>query len=438
VAPPPTRRWLHVALSLATLATTTYIGFEHFASFLSDFGTRRIVVRSMGAVVVGLYYSVTILAILGAHEMGHYLACRYYRINASWPYFIPAPITMIGTFGAFIKIRQPILNKRQLFDVGIAGPLAGFAVALPALVIGLAMSRVTRLPPTFQGLELGEPLLFRAITALIWGPIPDGYSLNLHPVALAAWFGLLATLLNLFPMGQLDGGHIAYAVLGRRSRHVTLAMVVIAVGLTFVSLSWVVWTILMVVMLWIFGLNHPPTLDEDVPLDAGRRRLALVATGTLQPGGRAPEKSFRNLDVEALVEAFRVNAAGPALVARHVLPLLPRDGRSVFAALSARVGSIGDNRLGGWHAYRASKAALNMIVRTLAVELARTRPEAICVALHPGTVDTDLSRPFQKGVPEGRLLTPAQSAERLTAVLDGLTPGDSGGFFAWDGKPIPW
>lgn len=167
-------------------------------------------------------------------------------------------------------------------------------------------------------------------------------------------------------------------------------------------------------------------------------RLALVATGTLQPGGRAPEKSFRNLGIEALVEAFRVNAAGPAMVAKHVLPLLPKDGRSVFAALSARVGSIGDNRMGGWHAYRASKAALNMMVRTLAVELARTRPEAVCVALHPGTVDTELSRPFQKGVPEGRLMTPAQSAERLMAVLDGLTPADSGGLFAWDGKPIPW
>jgi len=166
--------------------------------------------------------------------------------------------------------------------------------------------------------------------------------------------------------------------------------------------------------------------------------LVIVATGRLQVAGKGPEKSWRALESEALAEAFRVNAIGPALVAKHFLPLLPRDRRAVFAALSARVGSIGDNRLGGWYGYRASKAALNQLVRTLSVELARQRPQALCVALHPGTVATGLSAPFQGGVAEDKLFTPDFAAERLLRVIDGLEPHQTGGFFAWDGEAIPW
>lgn len=166
--------------------------------------------------------------------------------------------------------------------------------------------------------------------------------------------------------------------------------------------------------------------------------LVFVATGQLHGPGLSPEKSWRSLNPEALMAAFQVNAVGPALVAKHFLPRLARDRRAVFAALSARVGSIGDNRLGGWHGYRASKAALNQMIRTLAIELARQRPQAICVALHPGTVATALSAPFQGGVAQEKLFTPDFAAERLLAVLDGLTPADSGGFFAWDGASVPW
>ena len=164
----------------------------------------------------------------------------------------------------------------------------------------------------------------------------------------------------------------------------------------------------------------------------------VVATGRLGAPGRSPEKNMRALDAAALGEMFSVNAIGPALVAKHLLPLTPRDRPSLFAALSARVGSIGDNRLGGWYGYRASKAALNMLVRTLAIEHARTRPLGICVAIHPGTVDTPLSAPFQAGVPPEKLFTPARSAASLLAVMDRLRPADTGGFFAWDGAPIPW
>ena len=150
----------------------------------------------------------------------------------------------------------------MLFDIGIAGPIAGFLVAVPALIFGLTMSHVVRVPQNVPLLELGEPLLFKIMSTLIWGSVPAGYSLNLHPVAFAAWFGLLATALNLFPVGQLDGGHISYAVLGRYSTYVTLATVGVALGLTWFSTSWLVWTVLMIVMLARFGPRHPPTIDE--------------------------------------------------------------------------------------------------------------------------------------------------------------------------------
>lgn len=164
--------------------------------------------------------------------------------------------------------------------------------------------------------------------------------------------------------------------------------------------------------------------------------LILVATGVLH-SGEEPERTYKAMTAEHLLRDYRINTVGPALVMKHFAPLMPRDRRAVLAALSARVGSIGDNRLGGWHSYRASKAALNMLLRNVAVELGRSHPQAVVAGLHPGTVDTGLSKPFQKGVAEGKLFTPAYSAERLLAVLDGLTPADSGGVFAWDGARIP-
>ena len=165
----------------------------------------------------------------------------------------------------------------------------------------------------------------------------------------------------------------------------------------------------------------------------------VVATGLLHGEGVTPEKSLRTLDPEALMTLFRINAVGPALIAKHLLPLTPRDRVSVFAALSARVGSISDNRLGGWYGYRASKAALNMLIATLAIEHRRSRPQGICVALHPGTVETRLSEPFRHGASNAPArLAPAASAKALISVMDGLVPGDTGRFFAWDGRPIAW
>jgi NAD(P)-dependent dehydrogenase (short-subunit alcohol dehydrogenase family) len=166
----------------------------------------------------------------------------------------------------------------------------------------------------------------------------------------------------------------------------------------------------------------------------GTPDLVVVATGLLHDGERGPEKALRDLDPAWLAEQYAINAIGPALVAKHFLPVMPRSGRSVFAVLSARVGSISDNRLGGWYGYRASKAALNQFVRTLAVEDKRRNDRGIVVALHPGTVDTRLSQPFRQS---GRdIFTPGRAAVQLLDVLDGLKPQDSGKFFAWDGTEI--
>lgn len=186
-------------------------------------------------------------------------------------------------------------------------------------------------------------------------------------------------------------------------------------------------------------LQEPTLADAAAQLSRiGLVTRIVVATGQLHGPGLGPEKSMRALSLDSLVSLFAVNAAGPALVGKHLLPLTPKTRPSLFAVLSARVGSIGDNQLGGWYSYRASKAALNMLVRGLAIEHRRTRPLGICVALHPGTVDTALSAPFQSGVREGGLFTPAQSAAALLAVMDGLGPEANGGFFAWDGAPVAW
>jgi len=190
---------------------------------------------------------------------------------------------------------------------------------------------------------------------------------------------------------------------------------------------------------------HLDLLDETTIAQAathiariGQPTRIIVATGVLSDANLAPEKSMRALNADAMARSFAINAIGPALIAKHLLPLTPRDRPSLFAALSARVGSIGDDRLGGWYGYRASKAALNMMVRNLAIEHRRTRPLGVCVALHPGTVKTRLSAPFENPARSDAALTPDRSAAALLEVIDRLGPDDSGGFFAWDGERIEW
>ena len=263
------------ALFATTVVTTTFVGHGMYSAFLGAVSDAAV----SASWAQGAWYSLTILAILGTHEMGHYFACRYYGIDASVPYFLPAP-AITGTFGAFIRIRQRIPTKPMLFDIGAAGPIAGFVVAVPALFAGLALSHVVPARPLEAGetvIELGEPLLFQAAAWIVWGDALSGHAIHLHPMGFAAWFGLLATALNLFPIGQLDGGHITYAALGARSTTVTLGGIAMLVGLSVFSLSWIPWTVLLLATLLVFGPRHPRTLDDAVPLDRPRR---LVALGT--------------------------------------------------------------------------------------------------------------------------------------------------------------
>jgi len=279
VSPPPRWQdplgWHAVALCL-TIVSTTFVGGMHWAAFTG--GDAAAADPSSAAFWIGgLAFSAPVLAILGFHELGHYAACRYYDVDASLPWFLPAPLPLTGTLGAFIRLREPIPHPRALFDIAVAGPLAGFVVAVPLLVAGIAWSRVVALPADGGGLVLGDPLLFQLIERVIWGAIPDEQALYVHPMGLAAWFGLLATALNLFPFGQLDGGHITYAVFGRRARWLSAATIVATVALAYGSLSWGAWSVLLLLMAAVHGVGHPPTLDDAQPLDRGRLALAVVA-----------------------------------------------------------------------------------------------------------------------------------------------------------------
>ena len=257
------------------MLTTTLLGAEHYASFVSEFLTREVAV-SWDLVWPALGYSAAILGILGAHEMGHYLTCRRYDVDASLPFFIPF-ISLTGTMGAVIKIREAFPTRAALFDIAIAGPIGGFVVLVPLLFWGMGMSNVIPIPADMHGVSLGEPLLFRLAAWMEFGHIPDGHSVNIHPIVFAAWFGMLATAWNLLPFGQLDGGHLIYATLGDRSRFFSYITVVVAIVMCFISYSWIAMTVMMVLMLFLLGPRHPRVLDEHQPLGPVRYALAVAA-----------------------------------------------------------------------------------------------------------------------------------------------------------------
>ncbi len=218
----------------------------------------------------GLPFALTLLGILLAHELGHYLACVFYRVDASLPYFLPAP-TFAGTFGAFIRIRAPIYSKRVLFDIGIAGPLAGFALLLPLLAIGLAYSKIIPGIGHQGSLSFGTPGLLWILQAAIF-PNTAGADIYLHPVARAAWIGILATALNLLPIGQLDGGHILYSLVGEKHRAMSRIFIVLLIPLGFLWWVWWLWA----AFLFFFGMRHPAIYDN-TDLGAGRRSLGWLA-----------------------------------------------------------------------------------------------------------------------------------------------------------------
>jgi membrane-associated protease RseP (regulator of RpoE activity) len=275
-------RWaLHWCLLGLTLITTTIVGVVFAEAFKNGrldvdqyVGVYSLLVQHPALLLEGIPFSLTLLTILLAHEMGHYFASRYYGIDASLPYFLPAPSPLpIGTLGAFIRIRSPIYTLRALFDVGIAGPLAGFVMLLPALIIGVAQSKVVAGPHQEGDLIFGAPAILQLLEKIFFPGVKSS-EIMLHPVARAAWAGMLATALNLFPIGQLDGGHILYAFVGRRHKLLSRCFLAALVTLALVTRtwSWLVWAGL----LFFFALRHP-TIFDDTPLDRNRVLLGIAA-----------------------------------------------------------------------------------------------------------------------------------------------------------------
>ena len=257
-----------IVLFLLTVFTTLWAGAYATRSNPKE-GPLQFLLGDPAALLKGLPFAGTLLGILVTHEFGHYLFSRIHRVPASLPLFIPGPPHFIGTFGAVIRMRSPILSRRALFDIGVAGPIAGFVVAVVALVIGLSLSKVVTNEAVY-GLHLGEPLLLQFVSWLVLGPLPQGYDVVLHPVGFAAWFGLFVTSLNLIPIGQLDGGHVAYALWGPRQRTVALAMLPILLVLGFMPGGWPGW-FLWAGMAGLVGLGHPPVRDPRAAL--GRTRI---------------------------------------------------------------------------------------------------------------------------------------------------------------------
>jgi len=219
----------------------------------------------------GFPFAFALMAILMAHELGHYIVARRQGMNVTLPYFIPAP-SLIGTFGAFIKMRSPARDRRVLLDIGAAGPLVGVVVSIPLLVLGLRLSEVKMIEGQ-MGATLGSSLLLSFISWLVFGPIPEGYDVVIHPVGFAGWIGLLVTSLNLLPVGQLDGGHVAYALLGERQNRISKFVFLGLLGLgVFGWQGWLFWGFL----LWIMGFRHPPPLEWWVSLDRKRKVLGWL------------------------------------------------------------------------------------------------------------------------------------------------------------------
>jgi membrane-associated protease RseP (regulator of RpoE activity) len=254
---------IHLILFLLTVASTLFVGGFSYTS-----------ARGLSySVVDGLSYSFPIMSILLAHEMGHYFMSRRYGVPATLPYFIPFPFSPFGTFGAIIKMKGIIINKKALFDIGVAGPLSGFIVSVPFIVLGIKMSKIQALTGDFSYVQLGDPLLFTILQKIMIGEVPKGSDVLLHPFGYAGWVGLFVTALNLLPVGQLDGGHVIYAVFGERSKWVFGASIMVMGALAvFYNPGW----LLLVILLLIFGMHHPEPFDMETELDVKRKIIAFI------------------------------------------------------------------------------------------------------------------------------------------------------------------
>jgi membrane-associated protease RseP (regulator of RpoE activity) len=260
----------NVILFLATVLTTLVVGVIGPTNWVNP----MVFLLHPQLLLRGIPFAFTLLLILGVHEFGHYLTARRYGASVSLPYFIPAPPPFpFGTLGAIISMRSPARDRNSLFDIAVAGPLAGLVVAVPALLLGLTWSQVAKVPAGAV-VTFGDSLLMRVLTWLVFGPIPAGMDVFVHPVALAGWVGLFVTALNLFPVGQLDGGRIAYALFGDWHRRISIATFVslIVLGVVFSSVNWIVFAGLILLLM---GFHHAPPLDDLTPVSRGRYALGV-------------------------------------------------------------------------------------------------------------------------------------------------------------------
>ena len=273
VSRPRLPAWVNLVFFLMTVVATLVAGT---LLTLDDYTAKTVrdVILTPGLWTIGLPYSLSLILILGSHEMGHYVACRRYGIEATLPFFIPAP-TFIGTFGAVIRIRSPFTSRRALFDVGVAGPIAGFVVAMPILAYGVSRSLIVHQLPRQDDIALPSCLLLELAYAHLFRNLRPGDVIQLHPVTVAAWVGLLATFLNLLPIGQLDGGHMLYALSRRLHRPISFAVIV---GLIAGGFLYGGYHLILFGVLWAaIGPRHPPVVDEGEPLGFARLLVALLA-----------------------------------------------------------------------------------------------------------------------------------------------------------------
>ena len=264
--------YLHLILFLLTFVSTVFVGAYHQGvDMITD---PQLVIREPWLLLKGIPFSLTLLLILGVHEASHYISSMRHGVDATLPYFIPMP-NLFGTLGAFIKMKSPIKTRNALMDIGASGPIAGFVVSLVVVIIGLFLSKATPMSGTQDGqFVFGPSLLFYGLTVLILGPIPKNYGIDLHSMAFAGWIGFFVTALNLIPVGQLDGGHIAYALLGKKQETISkfLVGVLVALGVA-VFYGWLIWAVLLLVL----GLRHPPIIYDEIPLDRKRKLIGWAA-----------------------------------------------------------------------------------------------------------------------------------------------------------------
>ncbi len=281
--PKRSRPWVHPLLFLITLFSTWMSGtmqwvFANTEQLGISPDQNLSLAETWGLMqanwVHGLPFTIALLGILGVHEFGHYFVARRYDLDVSLPYFIPFPLNRLtGTLGAVIRIQSPFESRKALFDVGIAGPLAGLVIAIPVVAMGLSQAEVVAMPPGQTGMSFGEPLLFQWMALWIVGERPPGTDIFMNPLLMAGWWGFLITALNLFPVSQLDGGHIAYALFGRWHRWVARGMFLAAIGVALLlSPSYV----LMMLLVLFMGLDHPPALNDLTPLDTPRKVLGIA------------------------------------------------------------------------------------------------------------------------------------------------------------------